>query len=118
MGDHVSPWIPMDDPVDIKHIGKLLEELAEASKIASRCLIQGINECDPKTGEVNLHALQDELADVLANIELVVERFGLNEYQMNGRKYEKQEMLRRWHVMSSIRPVPAAVPFDDSDIPF
>jgi len=58
----VNPWHPMSDPVDIKHLGKLLEELAEgvnalnevasamnkAASAVARCLIQGINEAQSK----------------------------------------------------------------------
>lgn len=34
-----APWTPMAKPIDIKFIGKLIEELNKAGSAASRCLI-------------------------------------------------------------------------------
>ncbi len=95
---HSNPWHPMSDPVDVKHIGKLLEELAECGSAASRCLIQGIMESEPDTGQINKAWLEKELADVLANIELVTERFNLNISQ--ERIEGKKKHLRNWHSMA------------------
>lgn len=67
----LNPWIPMSKPIDIKHLGKLAEELGEASSAVARCLIQGIDESEPVTGKLNRQWLEDELADVCANIQLV-----------------------------------------------
>lgn len=95
----VSPWVPMTDPIDIKHLGKLIEELNELGSAASRCLIQGIDECEPDTGKVNRLWLEEEIADALANIELVMWHFDLNGLLIHGRRIAKQERLRIWHAM-------------------
>lgn len=95
-----SPWHPMSDPVDLKHIGKFLEELGECSAAASRCMIQGINECEPVTGKPNKDWLEDEIADVLANIELVITRFGLNTDVIHARRKRKMDYLRQWHELA------------------
>lgn len=92
-----SPWHPMSDPVDLKHLGKLLEELGEATAAASRCLIQGIDGADPVTEEPNKEWLENELADVLANINLCSLRFELNEDRMNERAAKKMAHLKKWH---------------------
>ena len=63
-----NPWHPMSDAVDLKHLGKLAEELSEAGAAVARCIIQGIDEKEPVTGKINREWLQDELADVIANI--------------------------------------------------
>lgn len=92
-----SPWHPMSDPVDLKHLGKLMEELGEAQSAVARCLIQGIDETDPETDQPNIEWLEDELADVLANINLVSARFELNEDRMNARAAKKMIHLKKWH---------------------
>jgi NTP pyrophosphatase (non-canonical NTP hydrolase) len=87
----------MMDPVDLKHLGKLSEELGEATAAVSRCVIQGIDECEPVTGRVNREWLENELADVLANITLVVDHFSLDMHRMQHRAERKMEHLRAWH---------------------
>lgn len=96
----------MTNAVDIKTAGKLLEELYEASealsrcgKAMARCLIQGTNETEPGTGKSNKQWLEEELADVTANIDLVVERFGLDFGRMQVRVAQKKKRLRQWHRM-------------------
>jgi NTP pyrophosphatase (non-canonical NTP hydrolase) len=90
-------WHPMADPVDIKHLGKLAEELGELSAAVARCLIQGINEAEPTTGKINRAWLEEEIADVIANIGLVVERFKLDTDAMSARVQRKTELLAGWH---------------------
>jgi NTP pyrophosphatase (non-canonical NTP hydrolase) len=94
-----NPWTPMARPIDLKHLGKLGEELGEASAAVSRCIIQGIDEREPVTGKLNREWLEDELADVMANRELVVEHFGLDLARMRERASAKKEHLRAWHAM-------------------
>lgn len=95
-----NPWHPMKDTVDIKHLGKLGEETGELSAIISRCLIQGIYEQEPVTGKFNVNALEEEIADVLANIDLVVQRFNLNKGFILIRREEKVKRLTDWHRMA------------------
>lgn len=95
----LNPWRPMARPIDLKHLGKLLEELGEAISATSRCLIQGIDECEPITGKSNQAWLEDELADVLANIELVQDHFNLDRGRMYERIERKKAHLRGWHSM-------------------
>ncbi len=95
--DLVSPWVPMNKAIDLKHLGKLLEELGEATSIVSRCLIQGIDEKQPVTGKLNRDALEEELADVEANIELVRRHFMLDVRQ--HRRERKIAQLSAWHSM-------------------
>lgn len=95
----LNPWVPMSDKTDLRIIGKLLEELGEATAAASRCFIQGIDEKEPVTGKVNREWLEDELADVLCNIELVVEHFRLKRASMIARERIKREHLKGWHAL-------------------
>lgn len=92
-----SPWHPMADPIDLKHLGKFGEELNECGAAVSRCIIQGIDEAEPVTGKINRVWLEDEIADVLAGAELNVERFKLDWGRIRARKERKKEHLRAWH---------------------
>lgn len=97
----ISPWVPMTDPTDLKTLGKFNEELGECSSAASRCLIQGIDECEPVTGKPNRRWLQEEIADVMAGIVLSIERFELDEEFIVNRAEKKVEQLRTWHAMKT-----------------
>ena len=99
-----EPWHPISDPVDLKHLGKLGEELTElstaASKCASavmRCIIQGVDEREPVTLVLNREWLEDEIADVEANFELTKKRLRLNLERMAERKAKKMGFLKSWH---------------------
>ncbi len=110
MSTDPNPWHPMSDPVDLKTIGKLLEETSELtecaaslgklSAAAARCLIQGVDARHPVTGKINRLWLQDEIADVIANIHLTIERFDLDLRYIDERKTLKTDMLRKWHAMA------------------
>ena len=103
MGDGLkepNPWHPMTDAVDLKHLGKLVEEACELGSAASRCMIQGIDEVHPTTGVINRTWLEDEIADVLANIALVRKRFNLNNGRILDRVIAKQTQLKKWHDMA------------------
>jgi len=93
----LNPWHPMSDPVDLKHLGKLLEELGELTAAVSRCLIQGIDEKEPVTGKVNREWLEDEISDVKANLWLVEVQFSLNTANILNRAQRKMENLKTWH---------------------
>ena len=96
----LNPWHPMTDPVSLKHLGKLGEESGELSSVVSRCIIQGIDEKEPTTGKENRDWLEDEIADVLANILLVVKHFKLDDEKIAKRSTMKREHLSAWHEMA------------------
>lgn len=95
-----NPWHPMTDAVDLKHLGKLSEELSECGSAVARCIIQGIDEAEPVTGKINRDWLQDEVADVLANIDLVIQRFDLDAIKIATRSEKKKRHLRQWHELA------------------
>lgn len=92
-----SPWVPMTRPSDLKHLGKFGEELGETVAAMCRCLIQGIDEAHPETGKINRAWLEDEIADVLGNAELVMSHFKLDRGRIERRKDRKVVHLRQWH---------------------
>lgn len=96
-----SKWIPMTgiDTIDAAALGKLGEEVNELGGILFRIFIQGIDEKDPETGKINRVALMEEIADVAAMSELVIERMGLNRDELNLRKQRKIAMKEEWFRM-------------------
>ena len=99
-GPTMRPWVPMTDPLDVKHLGKLAEETNELGSATARCLIQGIDEREPVTGKLNREWLEDEIADVLANAGLVQHHFHLNAQRIESRMFAKMAGLRTWHAMT------------------
>lgn len=96
----LNPWEPMANPIDVKHLGKLSEEVNELGTAIARCLIQGMDECEPTTGKPNRQWLTEEVADVLCNIELNIERFDLNRGDIERRISRKREHIRAWHAFT------------------
>ncbi len=92
-----NPWHPISNPVDLKHLGKLAEEANELGAAIARCIIQGVDECEPVTGKMNRLWLEEEIADVMANIDLVVQRFRLNRSTLADRRARKMAHLIKWH---------------------
>lgn len=92
-----EPWHPITDPVDIKYLGKFMEECGEGVQAASRCLIQGFTEWNEKEQRLNLDCLQDEIADIEANIELLKQRFNLRRDEIQARVDKKIPFLKQWH---------------------
>ncbi len=102
MGDGVkppSPWRPTTDKLELAILGKLGEELAECGSAAARCIIQGIDEADPETGEPNRVWLEKEIADVEAMIHHAKEYYGLDRREITLRRLRKIAHKRAWHDM-------------------
>jgi NTP pyrophosphatase (non-canonical NTP hydrolase) len=97
---NINPWHPITNPVDLKHLGKLVEECGELASIGSRCIIQGVDEAHPVTGVINKAALTEEIADVTANMSLVIDHFRLNMLFIQERAERKKDLLRTWHAMA------------------
>lgn len=91
-----NPWKPISDATDLKHLGKLLEELGECAAAASRCVIQGIDAAEPTTGKLNRVWLEDELADVAACLAPVINHFRLNSTRINERMAQKIKLFNEW----------------------
>lgn len=96
-------------------LGKLLEELGEATAIVARCLIQGIAGSEPVTGMPNRIALENELSDVRATTELTNMFFDLNLERMNLRVKKKREYLESWHQMIDRTPIVNTQPQSNLD---
>lgn len=64
----ITLWLPERDLIRRQVLNKLTEEAGELLQIVGRCLAQGLDEADPKTGKPNIEALADEIADITAAI--------------------------------------------------
>lgn len=91
-----SFWMPMTNAVDVQHLGKLSEECGELTSAASRCLIHGIDEPHPISGKINKRWLEEEIADVVAMIRHVRERFKLDEAFIAERVERKFDYNEQW----------------------
>lgn len=95
----VSPWFPETDTNRVRALGKTLEELGELTSAVSRCLIQGIDACEPVTGKPNRLWLQQEVADVYAQLAMLDMQFGLDTAFINKRMGAKIEQMHEWRTM-------------------
>ena len=98
--DPLNPWHPISDAVALKTLGKLVEELGELQAALARCIIQGVDEVEPVTKKPNRRWLEEEIADVLGNIQLVTEFLKLNKTFIGVRRAKKIKRLREWHRMA------------------
>lgn len=92
-----SNWQPVTDKVTLAVLGKMIEEASELANIAARCIIQGVDGCNPKTGKPNADALMEEVADVLAAATHVKNMLG-REIDRN-RVTAKYAHKAQWHDM-------------------
>lgn len=95
----MSPWQPENNKLHLAVLGKLGEELGELTSAVFRCVIQGVEGKHPVTGKANLDQLQDEVADVIAGLDLLVERFELDRIEIALRAETKKAHKREWHKM-------------------
>lgn len=95
----MNKWTPTTDLLTLRRMGKLLEELGEASNVAARVIIQGIDEVDPGSGKVNRQRLLDELADVAAQIECTLSAFGLDRDYFGQRTAHKVGQMAEWEAL-------------------
>jgi hypothetical protein len=95
----ITLWKPEPDVVLHQALGKLVEEAAELSKIAARCLIQGYAGSDPATGQHNYVQLREEMCDVLAVMAWLIKL--RDELNIDGapRRTRKLEGFLRWQAM-------------------
>jgi hypothetical protein len=98
-GKRPAAWIPEDEPCNIAVLGKLAEECAELSKILARCLIQGVDESDPRTGKSNRAVLSEEVADVLACIDVLGNHFDMDADFIKNRTRSRRRFLEEWHAL-------------------
>lgn len=75
----------------------LQEECAEVSQAISKCFRFGPDQCKPDSDQTNIQALENELGDLQAMIELLVKnKAGITSNGIADAKKRKFEKLKRW----------------------
>jgi NTP pyrophosphatase (non-canonical NTP hydrolase) len=92
----VTAWHVETDAYRIRRLGKSLEELGELVSVLARCLIQGVDEIDPSSGEVNRMRMQKETADVLTQVGGLTETFNLDMGAILERVQDKKASMDKW----------------------
>lgn len=96
----MNPWFPETDTNSVRALGKTLEELGECTSAAARCLIQGVHECEPVTGKPNRLWLEHEIADVLAQFDILIGHFNLDYTAIQSRRNAKADQMEDWRKMT------------------
>lgn len=94
-----SKWVPTTDLLILRRMGKLMEELGELSSVAARCIIQGIDEIDPASQDSNRIRLEQEIADVYAQLDETVTLLALDWRYIRDRRLGKRERMAEWEAM-------------------
>ena len=92
----MNKWIPTTNISELRVLGKAAEESSELSTVLARCIIQGINESEPVTGKPNRRWLEEEIADVMATLSVVMEEFDLDHDFIIERTIVKVGRLEIW----------------------
>lgn len=72
------------------------EECAEVIQAISKCRRFGMSGVGPGSLKNNREHLEDELGDLLAIIEILVERGIVSQYHLDIAKLKKIEKLKKW----------------------
>lgn len=94
--DPPSDWQPITNKHDLAVLGKFGEEVCEAGASLFRCIIQGLDEREPKTHKVNRQWVEEEIADVLALATIAVRRLGLDMVAIEVRRDRKMAYKEPW----------------------
>lgn len=92
-----SPWEPTTNTLQLAVLGKFVEELTECASASARCIIQGLECSEPVTGKPNREWISEELADVLATMNHVIDLFDLDRESIYDRAASKYLFLEEWH---------------------
>lgn len=92
----ITAWHVETDKFRIRRLGKALEELGELTSVLARCIIQGVDEVDPSSGEVNRLRMQKEGADVYTQLSHLVDAFDLDQSDMLDRIGYKTDSMATW----------------------
>jgi hypothetical protein len=95
----MSKWLPEKDSLVLRRVGKAGEECSELSKVCFRIVIQGLDGVDPKSGHTNREELTDEVADVLAQCELLIASLGLPRRYVEARAAKKLRHMAEWDAL-------------------
>lgn len=96
---NLTAWYVETDAQRLRRLGKTLEELGELQAVVARCIIQGVGEVDPSSGKINRLRLQEEIADVYAQLELLIDSFQLDMGFIYERVNDKEDQMHTWDAL-------------------
>lgn len=102
----MSPWVCDTTPHQKRRIGKTIEELGELLSVLGRLQIQVVDAIDPGSGKTNRQRLQEEIADVLAQLPLTIAAFSLNTEDIANRIATKQRQMHEWEAHYHVHHIP------------
>jgi NTP pyrophosphatase (non-canonical NTP hydrolase) len=100
----MQKWVPTTDLLMLRRMGKTTEELGELQAVVARCIIQGIDEIDPASGEVNRLRLEKETADVLAQCICNIKALRLDRAAIEQRTVDKVALMDEWESLFGAQP--------------
>lgn len=92
----ISAWHVEEDKYRLRRLGKALEENNELGAVLARCIIQGVDEIDPSSGKTNRQRMQEEIADVFTQLDLLIDCFELKDVGLLERIRDKRDIMNKW----------------------
>lgn len=92
----MQPWAPTLTPHQTRRAGKTLEELSELGAVLARIQIQALDDIDLGSGKTNRARLEEEIADVYAQLRLTYLAFGLDLGNIARRMDVKMKLMAEW----------------------
>lgn len=78
------------------------EECAEVSQIVSKIFRFGWESTHPTSKVSNKERLEEEIGDLLAMVDIMVEKCLLSDSNLNTAKYLKREKLKNWSSITNL----------------
>jgi hypothetical protein len=84
-----------------KGLAKLVEELGELGQVAGKKLAYYSTDAHPDGGAPLSVRFEEEMGDVRAAIDLVIENFGLSRARILQRQEKKRKIFARWQALTN-----------------
>ena len=78
------------------------EECAEVTQSISKIFRFGFDSVHPITNKTNQQSLEEEVGDLLAMIDIMVEKCVVSDEQINIARKAKREKLKKWSSISGL----------------
>lgn len=95
----MNKWQLEQSDIIRRRMGKTGEELNELGAVVSRIQIQGIDAVDPGTAKINRDRLEEEIADVYAQLDVDIDALGLDAQAIAKRRARKRAQMYEWEAL-------------------
>jgi NTP pyrophosphatase (non-canonical NTP hydrolase) len=93
------------DPQVQEVMAILQEECAEVTQAVSKCYRFGIDNYKPGKPKTNREHLEDEIGDVLAMVDILLEMTVINRHNLETAKRAKIEKLKKWSNIQNLENI-------------